>query len=74
MLSNILTQYQDRCAKDQSSDYLMFMTLENKYKCLLHLIGKKYNSILYDTEYMLCGSEINSQYHINFNINIKDDE
>ena len=42
MIDDMIPSYQDRCAKDQLQDVLAFVTLEQKYKLLIHLIKKRH--------------------------------
>jgi hypothetical protein len=42
MIDDMITSYQDGCRKDQLQDVIAFLTLEQKYKLLIHLIKKRH--------------------------------
>jgi hypothetical protein len=67
LINNLIKKYQHRCPEDQSNDYLLFMTFEQKYKCLLYLINKKYPGLeMHETTSMLGGCDIYREYKIYF--------
>ena len=41
-VDDMITSYQDGCRKDQLQDVIAFLTLEQKYKLLIHLIKKRH--------------------------------
>jgi len=41
-IDDMITSYQDGCRKDQLQDVIAFLTLEQKYKLLIHLIKKRH--------------------------------
>ena len=61
-LGNMIITYQHRCPKDQSNDYLEFMTRESRFALINFLINKKYGNGSQEG-CLLYGSELYTFYH-----------
>jgi hypothetical protein len=65
VVEGMIKRYQDRSPGDQIDDLLQFMSFENKYRALIHIIKRRYHCD-HDTKDMLGGIELHRVYKEKF--------